>query len=334
MQINYLGLPLRQGEKECAYYMRTGSCKYGISCKFHHPEPTTAGVVPASNYGVAGSPATPVSSYPPGVMSWPLTRSPYVPSPRIQGSPGYFSVYFPPQGMMPMSTWHSLQGSASPFLSPAGYQQSFGARPAYNFAQMNDSSSSAMKGIDTSALISHMASMKLVAESQTSDEQKEAFPERQGQPECQYYMKTGDCKFGSSCKYHHPKERVPHTSTFMLSPIGLPLRPDQPPCTFYSRFGVCKFGPTCKFDHPMEGLSYNSSVSSFPRQQTSQYVDNSSTTTPAHSSSSGNSQANPLDKKLHNAEVSADGSHQTNSDTVSSKELDSQKPGGTASESE
>ena len=26
-----------QGEKECAYYMRTGNCKYGVTCKFNHP---------------------------------------------------------------------------------------------------------------------------------------------------------------------------------------------------------------------------------------------------------------------------------------------------------
>lgn len=51
------------------------------------------------------------------------------------------------------------------------------------------------------------------------------FPERPGQPECQYYMKTGDCKFGITCRYHHPKDRATPSPTCVLSPIGLPLRP-------------------------------------------------------------------------------------------------------------
>lgn len=32
-----------QGEKECPYYMRTGSCGYGANCRFHHPDPTSVG---------------------------------------------------------------------------------------------------------------------------------------------------------------------------------------------------------------------------------------------------------------------------------------------------
>jgi hypothetical protein len=28
-----------QGETVCAYYMKTGSCKYGSTCKFDHPPP-------------------------------------------------------------------------------------------------------------------------------------------------------------------------------------------------------------------------------------------------------------------------------------------------------
>lgn len=51
------------------------------------------------------------------------------------------------------------------------------------------------------------------------------FPERSDQPECRYYMKTGSCKYGSTCKYHHPRERNVPLATGALSPLGLPLRP-------------------------------------------------------------------------------------------------------------
>lgn len=51
------------------------------------------------------------------------------------------------------------------------------------------------------------------------------FPERPGHPECQFYMKTGDCKFGAVCKFHHPRERLIPAPDCLLSPICLPLRP-------------------------------------------------------------------------------------------------------------
>jgi hypothetical protein len=51
------------------------------------------------------------------------------------------------------------------------------------------------------------------------------FPERPGQPECQYYIKTGDCKFGVTCRYHHPKDRTTTAPTCVLNSLGLPLRP-------------------------------------------------------------------------------------------------------------
>ncbi len=36
------------GQPECAYYLRHGRCGFGPSCKFHHPEPGTAGAPAAT----------------------------------------------------------------------------------------------------------------------------------------------------------------------------------------------------------------------------------------------------------------------------------------------
>ncbi|KAM2699531.1 hypothetical protein EV1_038395 [Malus domestica] len=44
--------------------------------------------------------------------------------------------------------------------------------------------------------------------------QVEEFPARPGQPDCSYFSRTGDCKFKSNCKYHHPKTQTavaPHS---------------------------------------------------------------------------------------------------------------------------
>ena len=50
------------------------------------------------------------------------------------------------------------------------------------------------------------------------------FPERPGQLDCHYYMKTGDCKYGMTCRFNHPKERASSLPNCIISPLGLPLR--------------------------------------------------------------------------------------------------------------
>lgn len=64
-------------------------------------------------------------------------------------------------------------------------------------------------------------------------QRENVFPERPGQPECQFYMKTGDCKFGAVCKFHHPRERLIPVPDCVLSPIGLPLRPVSYICRWF-----------------------------------------------------------------------------------------------------
>lgn len=51
------------------------------------------------------------------------------------------------------------------------------------------------------------------------------FPERPGQPVCAYFLKTGDCKFKSGCRFHHPKNWAHKSDVCALSDKGLPLRP-------------------------------------------------------------------------------------------------------------
>ncbi|MFQ6650364.1 hypothetical protein Gotur_023225, partial [Gossypium turneri] len=81
----------------------------------------------------------------------------------------------------------------------------------------------------------------------------ESLPERPGEPDCPYFLKTQRCKFGSKCKFNHPKDKLdaPGDSE-NLTVSGLPERPSEPPCAFYMKTGTCKFGSTCKFNHPKD----------------------------------------------------------------------------------
>ncbi|MCD9559510.1 Zinc finger CCCH domain-containing protein 37 [Datura stramonium] len=81
----------------------------------------------------------------------------------------------------------------------------------------------------------------------------ESLPERPGEPDCPYFMKTQKCKFGNRCKFNHPKDNITHLGSVQNSGVsGLPERPSEPSCMFYMKTGTCKFGATCKFHHPRE----------------------------------------------------------------------------------
>mmetsp|Transcript_27830 Transcript_27830/g.55640 ORF Transcript_27830/g.55640 Transcript_27830/m.55640 type:complete len:297 (+) Transcript_27830:235-1125(+) len=79
-----------------------------------------------------------------------------------------------------------------------------------------------------------------------------SYPQRLGEPECRDYLRTGRCKYGESCKYHHPLDIQSGGGVRPIDPEApaFPIRPDEPICQYYLKHGTCKFGQTCKFNHP------------------------------------------------------------------------------------
>lgn len=105
-----------------------------------------------------------------------------------------------------------MQAPVSPVLSP-GAQPAVGATSLYGVTQLSSS---------TSAFARPYTPLPSLTVPLGNNQKEQVFPERPGEPECQYYLRTGDCKFGLTCRYHHPRDRVTQP---LLSPIGLPLRP-------------------------------------------------------------------------------------------------------------
>ena len=106
-----------------------------------------------------------------------------------------------------------VQAPVSPVLSP-GAQPAVGATSLYGVSQLSPS---------TSAFARPYTPLPTSTGPSGSSPNERVFPERPGEPECQYYLRTGDCKFGLACRFHHPRERV--MAQPLLSPIGLPFRP-------------------------------------------------------------------------------------------------------------
>ncbi|XP_062198100.1 zinc finger CCCH domain-containing protein 63 isoform X2 [Phragmites australis] len=250
VQLNTLGYPLRLNEKECAYYLRTGQCKFGSTCKFHHPQPSNTMVaVRGSVYSPGQSATSPGQhAYQGGaVTSWPLSRSAsFIASPRWPGHSSYAQVIVPP-GLVQVPGWNPYAIGSS---SSDDQQRTPGAAQYYTGSRQGETPGMGDQGM-FSTYQAGSVPVGLYAV-----QRENVFPERPDQPECQFYMKTGDCKFGAVCKFHHPKERIIPSPNCALSSLGLPLRPGEPICSFYSRYGICKFGPTCKFDHPMGTVMY------------------------------------------------------------------------------
>ncbi|XP_059298607.1 zinc finger CCCH domain-containing protein ZFN-like isoform X3 [Lycium ferocissimum] len=252
--LNVLGYPFRPNEIECAYYMRTAQCKFGSTCKFHHPEPSN---MMASFHNSPVYPPRPPSTIP-GQLSYPLSRASFISGARWQGPSSYAPLLLP-QAMVPVPGFaysYLFQGQLGSVSSPEGQQDAAGNSQVYGSSRSSDKATMVSEGMNSSYRASSLP------EGYYTVRRENVFPKRVGQPECQFYMKTGDCKFGAVCRFHHPRERLLPPADCLLSPIGLPRRPGEPLCIFYSQYGICKFGPSCKFDHPMRVFTYNISASS------------------------------------------------------------------------
>ncbi|XP_071904615.1 zinc finger CCCH domain-containing protein 3 isoform X3 [Coffea arabica] len=74
------------------------------------------------------------------------------------------------------------------------------------------------------------------------------FPDRPGEPDCIYYLRTGKCGYGSRCRFNHPS----YSSQGHQNSGVLPEREGKPECRHYIRTGICKFGSACRYHHPQD----------------------------------------------------------------------------------
>lgn len=290
--LSIYGYPLRPGDKECSYYMKTGQCKFGATCKFHHPLPTnvqiptptsasTPPIPPAAFVYPTGQPSATPPQYGVSAGSWQVARPPMMPGSYIPYGPMLL-----PSGVVPFAGW-----TPYPVSVPAPPTSRLSATaPAYTGATG-------------------------VISSFSGPSNEPSYPERSGQAECQHYMRTGECKYGSSCRYNHPAERTAQRESITLTPMGLPFRPGAAPCSYFMQYGVCKFGETCKYNHPMGSLSYSPSASSLSDMPVAPYPVGSSAATLAPASSSSDLRAEAIIGSNYNpTTISA-----SSSDTVLAK---------------
>lgn len=70
----------------------------------------------------------------------------------------------------------------------------------------------------------------------------------------QYYMRTGMCKFGASCKYNHPRQGGGSPSPVTFNIYGYPMRPVSTFCPFQFPLAFFVFFLNIYFDYMLEAL--------------------------------------------------------------------------------
>ncbi|KAG6525920.1 zinc finger CCCH domain-containing protein 63-like isoform X1 [Zingiber officinale] len=232
-------LPQRDGQPDCQFFLKTGTCKFGKNCKYHHARDKHDGQL--LQFNILGLPMRMDEKSCPYYMrtrscKFGVTCKFNHPQPNNTTTYSGFSAPTP----VPYSVGLPLCFSRPPFMLSPGldglqYYMPVILPPTQLTMPMQQGWSTYLPGPSVSV----------------------DFPERPDQPKCQFYMKTGSCKFGSSCKYHHPKEMNQVSPCFMGS--------DAPACTY----GICKYGEACKFDHPfvaMLPLQEPASISAYHRR--------------------------------------------------------------------
>eukprot|EP01018_Ginkgo_biloba_P023789 Gb_15324 [translate_table: standard] len=239
-------LPERPGEPECTFYMKTGICKFGAKCKFNHPK-DRLGAQKTSDQKEDGDSA-PLGGTgqlgTPGVVNGKTEKkiSPVKPA-TMQNSKGL--PIRPGETDCPfyIKTGSCKYGQNCRFNHPE--RKIVNPLPGIVPFTTQDQHLSAYPGVlPEYGLGGHPVPPQV----------HPVPPQRPGQPECVFYMKTGECKFGALCKFHHPLNRLdPSQSNVKLTLAGLPRREGETTCPFYMKTGVCKYGMMCKFDHPPPG---------------------------------------------------------------------------------
>ncbi|KAL9255287.1 Zinc finger CCCH domain-containing protein [Drosera capensis] len=83
------------------------------------------------------------------------------------------------------------------------------------------------------------------------EEEEEVYPDRLGEPDCLFYLRTGTCRYGRNCRFNHPADPA-KVAASLQSKEELPQRVGEPDCGFYLKTGTCKYGSACKYHHPRD----------------------------------------------------------------------------------
>ncbi|VAH24046.1 unnamed protein product [Triticum turgidum subsp. durum] len=273
LELNRLGLPIREGARNCDYYMRTGACRYGKNCHFNHPdhvidaqfspptgwEDNALQMEKSSDHTLDETSRMKKSSD--GATF--DDRSHMKKSSDDATLDDRSHLKKPSDGAIVDDTSYSKKSSdhenssSSGVLPPSIFRMLLPPQKVLPGTEGKAKKKSDWSSDDSDGCCSADSSDGPLCKQgehvdyperpgrpeyhrpkQSKYKEEVNYPERPGKPDCPFYMRFGDCKFASACNYHHPKDKYP---------AG---RPDEPECPFLMKRGYCKLRAQCKFYHP------------------------------------------------------------------------------------
>ncbi|XBJ21421.1 hypothetical protein VPH35_012077 [Triticum aestivum] len=273
LELNRLGLPIREGARNCDYYMRTGACRYGKNCHFNHPdhvidaqfspptgwEDNALQMEKSSDHTLDETSRMKKSSDDATFDD----RSHMKKSSDDATLDDRSHLKKPSDGAIVDDTSYSKKSSdhdnssSSGVLPPSIFRMLLPPQKVLPGTEGKAKKKSDWSSDDSDGCCSADSSDGPLCKQgehvdyperpgrpeyhhpkQSKYKEEVNYPERPGKPDCPFYMRFGDCKFASACNYHHPKDKYP---------AG---RPDEPECPFLMKRGYCKLRAQCKFYHP------------------------------------------------------------------------------------
>ncbi|KAL7569078.1 hypothetical protein ACA910_016918 [Epithemia clementina (nom. ined.)] len=155
--------------EDCRDYLRTGRCKYGASCKYNHPPNVQSG-------GGMKSPLNPTEPMFPVRPNEPICQ------------------YFLKHGTCKF-------GQACKFHHPPSAAQ----QPHY--ATSSSGASPVLLSVAPGRKVVEQATQLVAVGPPGVDLTHftvQFLPQRPEEPDCIYFLKNGRCKYGATCRYHHP----------------------------------------------------------------------------------------------------------------------------------
>ncbi|KAJ9562974.1 hypothetical protein OSB04_008134 [Centaurea solstitialis] len=283
--------PQRPGEKDCAHYMLTRTCKFGDSCRFDHPIWVPEGGIPDWKE----VPVDTIETLPerPEAPDCPY----FLKTQRCRF--GLKCRFNHPKDKIVSSALENADGSALPerpseppcvFYMKTG-QCKFGVTCKFNHpkdilitAGVENGDGGQMEAL-TGGINGNLQPLQFTP---AMLHNSKGLPIRPGEVDCPFYLKTGSCKYGATCRYNHP-ERYAFTppaiiaapaghmniglvspvpsvlktvdprigqTTLGLGPTIYPQRPGQTECDHYMKTGECMFGERCRYHHPVDRTAH------------------------------------------------------------------------------
>uniref|UniRef100_K4A4U9 C3H1-type domain-containing protein n=1 Tax=Setaria italica TaxID=4555 RepID=K4A4U9_SETIT len=199
------GYPQRPGKLNCRFYMLNGSCSYGSSCHFNHPQ--LKAKLEVSNFP-SEQRNREVEFLELNRVGLPIREDPDWSS-ASDDSDGCCSADSSGGPLCKQEHVDYPERPECPFLQRFGNCKFESACQYYHPKDKFPSRHHPKDKFPSRYHSKDKFQSRYLPKRDPPLAELKVYPDRPGEPECPFYIKTGSCKFRADCKFHHPKDLTP-----------------------------------------------------------------------------------------------------------------------------